>query len=84
MCDLCRCEGDQAFVCESRCDIVSEASNCTEAEMVESDDPICPCRVCPDQAGTSNISFFVNICPRSLAKFLLKKNSIHYKLIISY
>ena len=49
VCDLCRCEGDQAFVCDSRCDVIIESSNCTEADMVENDDPVCPCPVCPDQ-----------------------------------
>lgn len=61
VCDLCRCEGDQAFVCESRCDVISEASNCTEAEMVENDDPICPCRVCPDQTGKQKIFLSTSI-----------------------
>lgn len=54
VCDLCRCEGDQAFVCDSRCDIINEAKNCTEAEMIENDDPVCPCMVCPTQKGKSD------------------------------
>jgi len=49
--DLCRCEGDQAFVCDSRCDVIIESKNCTEDEMVENNDPVCPCLVCPDQNG---------------------------------
>jgi hypothetical protein len=56
VCDLCRCEGDQAFVCDSRCDLIADASNCTEAEMVENNDPICPCLVCPDQKSMLNFT----------------------------
>jgi hypothetical protein len=57
VCDLCRCEGDQAFVCDSRCDIITESSNCTEAELVENNDSLCPCLVCPEQKGMLKIIF---------------------------
>lgn len=61
VCDLCRCEDDQAFVCDSRCDVISESSNCTEAEMVENNDPVCPCLVCPEQQGMLTIILYQHI-----------------------
>jgi hypothetical protein len=55
-CDLCRCESDQAFVCDSRCDLIFQTSNCTEAEMIDNNDPVCPCPVCPEQQGMLKIT----------------------------
>ena len=51
VCDVCRCESDQEFVCESRCEVIAVASNCTEVERVQGADRSCPCFVCADQQG---------------------------------
>ncbi|CAF5201338.1 unnamed protein product, partial [Rotaria sp. Silwood1] len=43
-----RCGGGYDLCCGS-CDVIAESSNCEESEMIENNDPICPCLVCPDQ-----------------------------------
>ncbi|CAF4468379.1 unnamed protein product [Rotaria socialis] len=49
VCDLCQCESDQSFVCDSRCDVINQSSDCPESERIENNDPLCPCLICPDQ-----------------------------------
>jgi len=68
---MCRCEDDQAFVCDSFCDIITESSNCTRSEMVESDDTTCPCLVCPDEKGLFGVIFCKEISIFVISWFLL-------------
>ncbi|CAF4038770.1 unnamed protein product [Rotaria magnacalcarata] len=76
-CDLCQCESDQSFVCDSRCDVISQSSDCPESERIENNDPLCPCLICPDQIALilslpkSQLHLLLQLQPPQLA--LLKQ-----------